>query len=118
MGFLKKLSLLMATKYGKVTGGKYIGCSLGLGSDTDKKVTVNAIEHQLVFIKGTNEVARVDVSEVKSYETVNENRVRLILKLVWKSDEQTTIQIDKVDSQGKPYSYDPVTKVLSALSNT
>lgn len=117
MSFLKSLSTFLATKYGKVTGGKYAGASLGLGNDSQKVVEVNPVFTQLLFIEGTKEIARVPVSEVASYEIVLENIAGMALKLNWKSGGESMIKIDKLDRQGKKLAYDPVGKVLGALSN-
>ena len=102
MGFLKGLVAMLATKYGTVTGGKYKGTSLALGSDTDKKIAVNATFNQLLFIKGTKELARVYTKEVSRYEIVTDTRVSATVKLVWTSGEESILVVPKYDNKGQP----------------
>ena len=116
MSFLKKLSLLLATKVGTVQTGKYAGCKMSLGSDTDAKVQVGGGWNQFVFIKGTKEMGRVNVSDVSSCATIRETVAFAILKFTYKSGETSNISVAKVDSQGKPLRTDYVTSIITSIN--
>lgn len=109
------LLTLLATKYGRVTRGEYAGCGMGLGTDSTKKVQVNPVANQLLFIKGFKEVARISVKEIANFNIVADNVRETTVDINWKNGKKSTVVLPKLDSQGKPWVNDRVGQVLKAL---
>ena len=67
MGFfdniLKKVGASLATRYGKVSAGKYEGCNIALGNPPKEKVSVADSFSQMIFLKENEEVARLNIAE-------------------------------------------------------
>ena len=67
MGFfdniLKKVGASLATRYGKVSAGKYEGCSIALGNPPKEKVSAADSFSQMIFLKENEEVVRLNIAE-------------------------------------------------------
>ena len=109
------LMAFLATKYGKVTRGEYAGCGMGLGNDSGKKIEVNPVMNQLLFIKGFKEVARVSVKDIANFNITADNIRETTVDINWKNGKKSTVVLPKLDSQGKPWVNDRVNQVLRAL---
>lgn len=97
------LMAFLTTKYGKVTRGEYAGCGMGLGNDSYKKIEVNPVLNQLLFIKGFKEVARVSVKDIANFNITADNIRETTIDINWKNGKKSTVVLPGgLDSQGKP----------------
>lgn len=62
MGFMNKVGATIATKYGTVTEGRHEGTVVALGNDPSKKVETSNSFEQIIFLEGTEEKGRYDIS--------------------------------------------------------
>ncbi|MBQ4618231.1 MAG: hypothetical protein IJB27_07665 [Clostridia bacterium] len=103
MGFLQKAVSAMVTKYGTVTDGKYAGHTLCLGHDPDKKASpqvVNALApkmfEQVIFMMDDEGKARHSiVDDVKLVSRIDEDDKTITLRVVWKTEEESTFRVFK-----------------------
>lgn len=110
---------MMAARFGEVTGGKYIRCTLGLAQEQAKKKLLSAGAFDtFVFYKMTKEVARVPVAEIKSYRVIAQNPRGTVISIRYADNETSTINVSLYDSNGRPYPNDHVGAVLGALAST
>ncbi len=71
----QKIGATLATKYGLVNNGKYVGCKIALGNDPSKKISVSNVFEQIIFIDGKEEKGRHDIAaEIKSLKPIKETK--------------------------------------------
>ena len=103
MRFLQKAVSAMVTKYGTVIDGKYAGHTLCLGHDPDKKASpqvVNALApkmfEQVIFMMDDEGKARHSiVDDVKLVSRIDEDDKTITLRVVWKTEEESTFRVFK-----------------------
>lgn len=116
MGFLKGLVNLMTLKCGEVTKGKYAGTAISAGNDSGKAVTVGPVDNnQLIFLKGTKEIARVNIEkEIRDY-TAERSARGMILWLSYADGDESFVEL--IAAMDKPDPMLPINTILTALEN-
>ena len=109
---------LLATKYGRVTGGKHKGCGMGIGSDEKGvKLGSSVAWTKLLFIKGTKMIEEVRIETLKSYKVLGQTIKETTIVLTFADGQKDTVVLPALDANGKPWVNDRVGLILGMLSN-
>lgn len=95
MGFMEKVGATIATKYGTVIEGKHEGTIVALGNDPSKKVEATYTFKQIIFLDGTDEKGRYDISEnFKAIKILEETDKGLKVLALFNDGEHFTLELE------------------------
>ena len=63
MGMMEQAAAKLARKFGTVSEGKHKGCQIALGNDSSKKVEASVSFTQIIFLDGTEEKGRYEITK-------------------------------------------------------
>ena len=89
MGFMEQAAAKLARKFGTVSEGKHKGCQIALGNDPSKKVEMTAGFEQIIFVDGTEEKGRYNITgDLVTMGIFGHTEDGLDIKLAFKDGEQ------------------------------
>ncbi|MBQ2933500.1 MAG: hypothetical protein IJE02_02670 [Clostridia bacterium] len=101
MGFMEKVGAKLATKYGTVIEGKHQGNIVALGNDPSKKAELTYSFKQIIFLDGTDEKGRYDISEdFKAVKVLSETEKGLKVLALFANDEHFTLELEWKQEDG------------------
>ena len=106
------LMSFIATRFGTVIRGKYVGCKFGIGSS---KKGISTLPNQFLFIKGFKEIARIYAFKVEEYTICSDDMQKMVVEVKWEDGESSVISLPKLDSQGQPWQHDRVKLITDML---
>lgn len=95
MGFMEKVGATLATKYGTVVEGKHKGTIVALGNDPSQKSGFTNTFSQIIFLDGTEEKGRYDISEnFKMIRIEGETKKGLMVQGLYNDGEKFTLELE------------------------
>ena len=95
MGFMEKVGATIATKYGTVVEGKHKGTIVALGNDPSQKSGFTNTFSQIIFLDGTEEKGRYDISEnFKMIRIEGETKKGLMVQGLYNDGEKFTLELE------------------------
>ena len=91
------IASLIGTRIGRVSGGKFGGYNIVLGSNKKFAISRSSnIYNQIIFTKLLCSDVKIPISDLKSFKVVSENFRQSIISLIWK-DGTTTIEVPNIN---------------------